>query len=384
MNVHTCVRGKGGDCFYIASNHVGNDYGRLVGRRFFAFVENQSEVLELFGCLEVVVSQLTLLTQGIPKYGNDFSRFIIEHGLAKIGHKLRSGVESGFQDRIEFHRGDPPEKFEVPSTANPIEEQKKLRNEILVVLARLHSAGQKRISKQTLLLDLCSDINWIDQQLNLLRAQKFLDVASPDLLKLTSQGHLAAEDALSSLGVSARTSNTVFYSWQSDAPNNVCRGLIQRALEDALADLSEHYDLDPRPDRDTLGAVGSPSIAETILSKIDRCAVFVADLSFVGTGDFERPDGPRKIPNPNVLIEYGYAWKKLGETAVIGVLNTAYGSVSQPPFDLRHRKSAIEYRAVIGDDEGSQQRRRIERHRLSQVLKEAVQASLDAERVSSD
>jgi Molybdopterin-binding domain of aldehyde dehydrogenase len=46
---------------------------------------------------------------------------------------------------------------------------------------------------------------------------------------------------------------------------------------------------------------------ETIFRKIDKAAAFVPDLTLVS----ERRDG-RPTPNPNVLIEYGWALKSLG------------------------------------------------------------------------
>jgi hypothetical protein len=46
----------------------------------------------------------------------------------------------------------------------------------------------------------------------------------------------------------------------------------------------------------------------------------------------------KSAPNPNVLIELGYAAAVLGWERVICVVNTAYGTVEQMPFDLRSRR----------------------------------------------
>jgi len=82
---------------------------------------------------------------------------------------------------------------------------------------------------------------------------------------------------------------TVFYSWQSDVPSKFNRTFIEKALTKALKRLRSDATLEPalrdteiRLDKDTQGVAGSPPIAETILKKIEECAVFVADLSFVG------------------------------------------------------------------------------------------------------
>jgi hypothetical protein len=96
----------------------------------------------------------------------------------------------------------------------------------------------------------------------------------------------------------------IFYSWQSDLPNATNRGFILRALGDASAAIGKDLSVDERPevDRDTQGVPGAPDIAQTIFEKIDTAQAFVADVSIVTTAEESRPS-----PNPNVLIELGYA-----------------------------------------------------------------------------
>ena len=62
-----------------------------------------------------------------------------------------------------------------------------------------------------------------------------------------------------------------------------------------------------------------------------RC--FVADVSIV------TPAGAtRLIPNPNVLLELGYASKAIGWERIVMVANTAFGQPEELPFDLRKRR----------------------------------------------
>ena len=173
--------------------------------------------------------------------------------------------------------------------------------------------------------------------------------------------------------------DTIFYSWQSDRPNNVCRSLIEHALETALSSIAQEFDVDPRPDRDTKDVAGSPPIAETIRRKIRECRMFVADLIFVGTSETERNGKKRLISNPNVMIEYGYAFAKLKDTMIVGVLNTAYGGIEDLPFDLAHRRSAIEFFAPEGTDENLQSERRSARIKLARDLEHAIRAVLKTE-----
>ncbi len=122
----------------------------------------------------------------------------------------------------------------------------------------------------------------------------------------------------------------VFYSWQSDLPNNTNRSLIESSLNKAAKEIeSEDTDIEPVIDRDTKGVAGSPNIATTIFDKIKKSHIFVADVSIIGKA------GSRPTPNPNVLIELGYGLDTLGHEAMILVFNEAFGKVEDLPFDLR-------------------------------------------------
>ncbi len=140
-------------------------------------------------------------------------------------------------------------------------------------------------------------------------------------------------------------STRVFFSWQSDRPDVGGKELLETALQIALAKISEEATLDEANrnlilDSDTHGLAGSPPIMDSIFKKIDVAAVFVADLTFVGTRADKRPS-----PNPNVLIEYGWALKSLGHGRIIAVMNEAYGPPTSEslPFDMRHLRYPITY-----------------------------------------
>lgn len=128
---------------------------------------------------------------------------------------------------------------------------------------------------------------------------------------------------------------TVFYSWQSDLPNNTNRGFIEDALKRAAEEIGKDADLNVEPviDRDTKGVSGSPNIASIIFDKISAAHVFVADISIVSVSRKKR-----LMPNPNVLIELGYALNKLGYENIILVFNTAFGEIVNIPFDLKMRR----------------------------------------------
>jgi hypothetical protein len=128
---------------------------------------------------------------------------------------------------------------------------------------------------------------------------------------------------------------TVFYSWQSDLDPKFNRNLIEDALERALMAVKRDkvVTIEPVLDRDTSGTPGSPAIADTIFNKIAIADVFVADVSIINSN----AEG-RKTPNPNVILELGYAVSQLGWDRVLLVQNTDYGSPESLPFDLRGRR----------------------------------------------
>jgi len=165
----------------------------------------------------------------------------------------------------------------------------------------------------------------------------------------------------------------IFFSWQSDLSNRICRSLIQSCLERAIGALHADADVDLADrevaiDRDTLDVPGSPPILETIFAKIDRAAIFLSDLTYIA----ERPGGGR-IPNPNVCIEHGYALKALGWRRVIAVMNTAMGHPDQQelPFDIRHTRRPILFDCP---EDASVEVRRLARDALTEQLVAALKA----------
>lgn len=161
----------------------------------------------------------------------------------------------------------------------------------------------------------------------------------------------------------------VFYSWQSDLPNPCNRGFIQAALEEAAAKIAADNTVavEPVVDRDTKNVPGSPDIAATIFTKIVSADIFVADVSIVTRAKDMRP-----TPNPNVLIELGYALKALGHERIILVFNKSFGKIEELPFDLRTR------RLLAYEMQEETKERAPERKKLEGQLEEAIRVALDA------
>jgi hypothetical protein len=164
-----------------------------------------------------------------------------------------------------------------------------------------------------------------------------------------------------------RMHRVVFYSWQSDLPNATNRSFIQQALENAAKTIKmdEAVDIEPVIDRDTEGVAGAPDIAKTIFQKIASADVVIADISIISGQREGRP-----TPNPNVLIELGYALHAVGDERVVLVFNTACGKFEQLPFDLKMR------RVVSYDMPESVTDRSTERKKLASKLDFALRSAL--------
>lgn len=123
--------------------------------------------------------------------------------------------------------------------------------------------------------------------------------------------------------------------------------------------------VEPVIDRDTQNVPGAPDIGATILAKIDAAAVFVADVTIVGNTVTGKP-----APNPNVLVELGYALKTLGWSRILLVQNTAFGAPETLPFDLR-QKRAIVFSSVEDAEERAPERRALQ-GKLGMALREIL------------
>lgn len=162
---------------------------------------------------------------------------------------------------------------------------------------------------------------------------------------------------------------TVFYSWQSDLPAAGNRNVIEEGLKRAIRAIGrdDTAGLEPVLDRDTANLAGAPDIAHSILAKIAVADVFVADVSIINSG------AARPSPNPNVLVELGYAIAELGWDNVVLVQNTAFGGPELLPFDLRGRRTVTYELAAEGN---RPEARALLQGRLETALRTSLEAGL--------
>lgn len=139
---------------------------------------------------------------------------------------------------------------------------------------------------------------------------------------------------------------TIFYSWQMDAPISTNKKFISDALSAAVRELGNLFDIE-EADRLTVeqgmkGVPGSPEVATMMFEKIGESAIFLGDVSLVGTVRRDRKL-LKRVPNPNVSIEEGFAAGVLGWERVICVSNEHFGKNVEQAFDQRNRRFPINY-----------------------------------------
>lgn len=165
---------------------------------------------------------------------------------------------------------------------------------------------------------------------------------------------------------------TAFYAWQSDSPRSINRDFIEIALKDAACRITDDPSLAVQidVDSDTQGVPGTPAITETILKKIEDCDLFVPDVTFVA-----RTEAGKYVPNPNVMAEFGYALRVRTHSAIMTIMNTAFGPPEALPFDMGHLRYPIQYsaRSDVTDAE-----RRDARVKLSNRIEERLKLQISA------
>ena len=128
---------------------------------------------------------------------------------------------------------------------------------------------------------------------------------------------------------------SIFYSWQSDLDSSINRHFIEDALMRSLRSIrgNDSELIEPVLDRNRTSLSGSSQNPESILAKITQADIFVADVSITNSESSSFP-----TPNPNVLIELGYAVARLGWNRILLVQNSAFGGPEQLPSDLREHR----------------------------------------------
>jgi hypothetical protein len=169
---------------------------------------------------------------------------------------------------------------------------------------------------------------------------------------------------------------TVFWSWQSDAPKACNRGFIREALDEAVKEITNVKIV---VESGMENVAGTPDVAQIMFDKIDKSDAIVCDVSLVGQiAKLKNSGVEKKIPNPNVMIEMGYAAGRMGWGRVIGVMNEAYGTRDELPFDVKSKRHPVDYKLAPNKMDRAEAEAKV-KQALSDDLKTAIQCCIDAE-----
>jgi len=170
-----------------------------------------------------------------------------------------------------------------------------------------------------------------------------------------------------------------FYSWQSDTDRKIGRNFVQNCIEDSIAKVNKQLKSNLKVikeekelvlDQATERTLGSVDIANSLFQKIDLCSIFICDISIV------QNSRKRKHPNPNVLIELGYASSRIGWENVIMIFNTSKSKVENLPFDIRSRR-VFDYKLSLNTsaEVKTQEKKRLKDRLISALYDQALAAN---------
>ena len=125
-----------------------------------------------------------------------------------------------------------------------------------------------------------------------------------------------------------------FYSWQSDKKDVSQK--IETALKNKFKEM-ENKGIYIELVKATDGISGSRVLEEVILENIQKCDFFIADLTPVTR--HTTCDGKTKlVPNPNCMLEFGYALRHFNPECVIAYMQLENDDNHfELPFDMNHR-----------------------------------------------
>ncbi|MBW4056167.1 MAG: nucleotide-binding protein [Proteobacteria bacterium] len=167
---------------------------------------------------------------------------------------------------------------------------------------------------------------------------------------------------------------TVFYSWQMDTNRDTNKNFLKEVLKLAISKVNEKEGFEiVKLDMDTQNRLGFIDINKIVLEKIVSCDVFVADITSIGKL------GEKATPNPNVLLELGYALGRIGEERIIGFANEYYEKIENYPFDLKTRRPFL-YNISESDIQNDKKKVKAEAIRIASSIADIIREMIRLEK----
>jgi hypothetical protein len=166
----------------------------------------------------------------------------------------------------------------------------------------------------------------------------------------------------------------VFFAYQSDIPEEFGKKFIIEAMDQTIdrmkkegINLELEYGMRKTP--------GNPLLIEEMLGKSKNADLVLVDLTFTSSKNWFESKKIKFLnkeirvlnrfedklsPNPNALLEMGYAWAQKGYHRTALLMNTAYGTPEDLPVDLKGFRWAIPFNInEINFSEAKQKRKEL-------------------------
>jgi hypothetical protein len=197
-----CHRGGDGHCYYLCGKgEVTRDYGDKIGRGYWAFRDDGREGLDNHTFVVVEISNSALATQRIQHLIGDPATYLKRAGVAHLKALLDSGAEKGTEHRIILNSESADADFAIPTTMHPRLLDRRLREELIQLIAAGHDQKQKRVPLDGLYEQVCADRDAFDRAIRILISEKLIHESTEHGgPKLTEKGWLAAEAAIAATG----------------------------------------------------------------------------------------------------------------------------------------------------------------------------------------
>jgi hypothetical protein len=181
----------------------------------------------------------------------------------------------------------------------------------------------------------------------------------------------------------------VFFSFQMDTEDKYGKGFIQNAIEIAIQKLKDES-IEVTLDFGFRKTPGTPLLIDEMLKKSTESDMVIVDLTFTSAKEWLQAKKykvfgkelrllnkveDKKSPNPNVLLETGYAWAKKGTYRTLAVMNDAFGTPEELPVDLEGFRWGITYNL----NETNYETRKAVRKELANDLYNAIKDAINAE-----
>src|SRR6185437_4804650 len=189
-----CHRSSDGKCYYLSGTSISADYGDNLGFDAFGFREGRDGDLERGPRLRFRVSRSAAASSDLASLIGEQSAYLKRAAVAHLKAMLDRGEVDGARD-IQLRSHDDASAFALPSAADPIVEQARVRDEVIRRLAYLHHEGTQTVTLPVLLDGMCTEVEWVHRALRNHAENGFVTGVERGYVTLTDKGHLEAERA---------------------------------------------------------------------------------------------------------------------------------------------------------------------------------------------